>query len=1117
MTDGKGIVPVLAVPMLDPAQGRIDVELPAGLTITQIIEQTLPDRAVRREYIRVALVSENGSSIVLEALWDRLKPRPGVRVVIRIVPGKGALKSILSIVVAIAAVAIGAFFAPMLAGTLGISQAGWQGIIGLGVTVVGNLLINALIPPPKPDNEQKNRYTISGWRNRLEPDGAVPVVLGDIRFAPPFAVLPHTQIIGDDQYICAAFNVGYGRVLLDDFRIGETSLGEYTGVEIEVREGVAGDLPLRLIPTQIAEETVGADLTRPKPRDELGEIISGPTIETPVVRTTGADASGASVIYALPAGLFRTDDEGRLRKTGVSIKIQQRLVQAEEWQDVTTLEITARKREGFYRQHTWLFPSRGRWQVRSVMMTDETTSMQVSNRTAWAVLQTLRPEYPINFHKPLALIAVRVKATHQLNGQLDNFNVRARRVCLDCDQTTDTWVERPSRNPASLYRYVLQSAANARPASDDGINLEELADWHNFCRLKGLKYDRVIDDPSLSLRDVLKEIAAAGRATPRHDGRQWGVVIDRPQLIAVDHFSPRNSFGFKATKTHVRRPDGIRVQFLDETNDNKPTERYIPWPGNEGGPMNNVERMELPGKTDPAEIYRETRRRMYEIEHRPEVYRLSLDSPIGVATRGDKVMVSQDTLDRTQIAARVRSARGRMIEIDETVTMVEGVDYVVRFRVFEVRPAHLPPDTVGTSIIRPVITRPGETSLLALKTDGELPQAGDLVLFGTAGKESMALVVTGVEAGEDLSSHLRLVDAAPIIDELTDALEIPAWSGRVGAEIDQNLLQPPAPRFTSIVTGMNGTDRLNGLDYLIEPGSGAILTASFQVEHRLVGAPVWTPITVPAAAGGGEINSYTRGQDLQLRARAISPAGIPGPYTATIPVTIGSKDVGIPTALDASKITVGALLGGAVIQLVTSDDAATTRIQVYRSQSAVLDRATDAVKGPVPVEQSRSYSLPTGDATRENLLLNGVFDTDTVWGKGTGWTIGSGKASKTAGTASALSQALAAQAGKWYRVYLELSGVTASTITPRLTGGTTRNGTARAANGFFSDRIQAVTGNSTFELSATSTFVGSVDNVGVYLETTTCLAQGVHYIWLEPQNDDGVPGPVAGPFTVTIL
>ena len=52
--------------------------------------------------------------------------------------------------------------------------------------------------------------------------------------------------------------------------------------------------------------------------------------------------------------------------------------------------------------------------------------------------------------------------------------------------------------------------------------------------------------------------------------------------------------------------------------------------------------------------------------------------------------------------------------------------------------------------------------------------------------------------------------------------------------------------------------------------------------------------------------------------------------------------------------------------------------------------------------------------------------------------------------------------------------------------------------------------------AAIRAFAGSVDNVSAYLETSTCLAQGNHYVWLEPQNANGVPGPVAGPFAVTI-
>ncbi len=87
-------------------------------------------------------------------------------------------------------------------------------------------------------------------------------------------------------------------------------------------------------------------------------------------------------------------------------------------------------------------------------MTDEHTGASEQSRTSWVAIQTLRPEYPIDYPHPLALVAVRVKATYQLNGQLDNFNLIASRRCLDWDTATQSWVARETHNPASLFRFA---------------------------------------------------------------------------------------------------------------------------------------------------------------------------------------------------------------------------------------------------------------------------------------------------------------------------------------------------------------------------------------------------------------------------------------------------------------------------------------------------------------------------------------------------------------------------------------------------------------------------------------------------------------------------------------
>ncbi len=1111
-------IPVLAAPAIDPGSARIEMMLPDGLTIGEIVAIALPGAAPEdRARARVTLVSAKGSAMILPAHWHAVRPRPGVRVIIRLVPGKGAVRAILSIVVSIAAVALGAMFGPALAGALGwgtgaaaIGTA--SALIGIGVNLLGSLLINALIPPVKPDDERRNSYSISGWRNRYDPDGAVPVVLGQIRYAPPFAARSHTEVVGDWQYIRAVFNFGEGPLDLSDFRIGDTSLAEFDEVDIEVRQGLSGDLPLSLYPRQIVEESIGVELTRPLPRDDLGEVIPGaPAIETPVVRTTGADAQGASTIIAFPSGLIKFNDKGNQQHHGVTVRIEQRLVEADEWQLVTSLDIVARRSEAFYRQHSWQFPSRGRWQVRLTLMNPEVEDTKVQQRVVWAGLQSLRPEYPLNYPKPLALVAVRVKATHQLSGSLDNFSALGKRICLDWDHVAEEWVERATSNPASLYRYILQCPANPKPATDAEIDLGQLTDWHHFCHLRELKYNRVQDQAGTTLREVLTEVAAAGRASPRHDGLRWGVVIDRPAELIVDHINPRNSWGFSVRRAYVEKPHAWICKFQDQENDFKEAQRVIRRPGYTGD-ITVTETLDLPGITNAAIVYREGMRRFWEAEYRPDVFEATQEGALRVATRGDTAMLSHDVLSRTQWAGRVRHVSGSLVELDELVTMVEGRSYALRFRVFAD-----PSDTVGTSVVRPVRTMPGEETLLTLAGSGPVPVAGEIVHFGEMGTDSYPVVVTHIETTEDQCQIIRAVAAAPEIDALTNAAEVPAWSGRVGAEIDENLLQPSAPRFTSISSGISGAGTAGQIDFLIVPGTGVIGAASFRIGHRPGTSGDWTEVLIPSANGGGSITAYAQDVAVQIRAQAVSWAGVSGPWTAPVSLVVGQGDAPIPAALDDESISITTLLGGALIQLATGLDANTAQIQLYRSMAPVLVRETDAVGAVNPVSPLQSFSFALGDTTRTSLISGGSMDNPTVWDLDAGWTIASGLATHTAGIADAIGQSRDFETGKWYRLGFVVSGRTAGGVTPRLTGGSVRSGASVSVNGPRMDRIQAVTGNDRIEWLAESAFDGAIDDVIAYLETGACLAQGTHYIWVEPQNADGVPGPVSGPFSISVI
>lgn len=125
--------------------------------------------------------------------------------------------------------------------------------------------------------------------------------------------------------------------------------------------------------------------------------------------------------------------------------------------------------------------------------------------------------------------------------------------------------------------------------------------------------------------------------------------------------------------------------------------------------------------------------------------------------------------------------------------------------------------------------------------------------------------------------------------------------------------------------------------------------------------------------------------------------------------------------------------------------------------------------------QQHTLAAEAGDK-----VVNGTMASDTVWTKGTGWTIASGVATKAAGTASALGQAITLAAGGVYRVEFAVTAYTAGTVRARLTGGAAVQGTARSATGTYVETITAGAAPTTLELYGDAAFAGSVDNVRLH-------------------------------------
>ncbi len=246
---------------------HIDV-WPAGLTVAEIVARAdcLPS-----DFAEIGVVTIDGEPVP-RALWPHVRPKPpataGRTVHLTFhAPvregGRGG-KQILAVVAAIALSFATAGIATAGIPSLGIA-AGSLGakLIATSVGIVGSLVIAAVTAPPTRGAEGAQAEAgsvtlepaaVSG--NVLQPNASVPRVIGTRRVYPPFACQPIVEYVGQDE-IAEAVHVLAGPHRLRDIRLGETTWdgpaegeedGETTsGLEVEIREGTAGEAPLSLV------------------------------------------------------------------------------------------------------------------------------------------------------------------------------------------------------------------------------------------------------------------------------------------------------------------------------------------------------------------------------------------------------------------------------------------------------------------------------------------------------------------------------------------------------------------------------------------------------------------------------------------------------------------------------------------------------------------------------------------------------------------------------------------------------------------------------------------------------------------------------------------------------
>lgn len=410
------------------------------------------------------------------------------------------------------------------------------------------------------------------------------------------------------------------------------------------------------------------------------------------------------------------------------------------------------------------------YQVQVRRNTADNTSPSIVDLATWTTLRTIQKGEPIK-KENMAVVALRIKATEEINGIVDEFNAIAHSILWDWDPVEQVWSEKPTANPASIYRDILTGSANSRPKDISQLDLPTIQAFHERCTAQKFEFNAVIDFQT-TVKQLRQDVLATGRATFGFKDMKYSVIEDLEQATPVDILSPRTTSGFKWTRRFIELPHALRVRFVDGSpeSDWKQKERIVYTSGYDEASATVFQDADAGlGVTNKDQLYTLKRRELADAALRADDYMVEIDFANLNITRGDRVQLQHDVILAGLASARVKtvtlngSSEATDISFDEPFIMDALKSYGARYR-----------KVGGVQIVQQVVTVAGPQVTVTFITpipSGNVPEVGDLVVFGELGQESIDCIVKSIEPGPDFVATVTLQDYAPNV-RIAEQLEV---------------------------------------------------------------------------------------------------------------------------------------------------------------------------------------------------------------------------------------------------------------------------------------------------------------------------------------------------------
>ena len=217
----------------NPDKGRISRVVPTLQTISQIAEAHNVDLS------RPTICLVNGVAVLRKDWNNMLEPDSVVSFVSLPLGGGGGSSNPLQVVMMVAVVVASVYTGGAVGAAYG---AVWGGVAAAGVSIGGGILINTLVPTPKPALNgmtssaytQSPTYSLQAQGNSARLGNPIPVIYGKHLIYPDFAAQPYYKYKNDEQYVYQLHCIGQGEYDIEQIRIEDTPIGSFEEITYQI-------------------------------------------------------------------------------------------------------------------------------------------------------------------------------------------------------------------------------------------------------------------------------------------------------------------------------------------------------------------------------------------------------------------------------------------------------------------------------------------------------------------------------------------------------------------------------------------------------------------------------------------------------------------------------------------------------------------------------------------------------------------------------------------------------------------------------------------------------------------------------------------------------------------